>query len=67
MKWTDEKVEQLLDEYEYCDLIELSEKLGCTVKALTRKAEKLRLFTETGLIAYYVLGTGEPERNKMPS
>lgn len=44
MKWTDEKVEQLLDEYEYCDLIELSEKLGCTVKALTRKAEKLHLF-----------------------
>ena len=44
MKWTDEKIEQLLDEYEYCDLLELSEKLGCTIKAITRKAEKLRLF-----------------------
>lgn len=44
MKWSQDKLEQLLDEYEYCDLIELSQKLGCTVKALTRKAEKLRLF-----------------------
>lgn len=44
MKWTDEKLELLVDEYAYCDLKELSEKIGCTVKALTRKAEKLRLF-----------------------
>lgn len=44
MRWSQDKLDILLDEYEYCDLEKLSQKLGCTVKALTRKAEKLRLF-----------------------
>lgn len=44
MKWTEEKIALLNDEYEYCDLKDLSQKIGCTVKAITRKAESLRLF-----------------------
>lgn len=44
MKWSQDKLEQLLDGYEYMNLEELAGQIGCTVKALTRKAEKLRLF-----------------------
>lgn len=43
MRWSQDKLDILLDEYEYGDLEKLSQKLGCTIKALTRKAEKLRL------------------------
>lgn len=43
MKWTDEKVEILKDAYEYEDLELLSNKLGVTVKAVIRKAQKLKL------------------------
>lgn len=44
MKWTDEKIEMLKDGYKYMDLNELANQIGCTVKALTRKAEAIRLF-----------------------
>ena len=44
MKWTDEKVEILKDGYQYMNLEKLASQIGCSVKALTRKAEKLRLF-----------------------
>lgn len=44
MRWSKDKLDLLIDEYQYCNLYDLANKIGCTVKALTRKAEKLRLF-----------------------
>lgn len=44
MKWDDEKVVILRDNYAYSDLNELAGKLGTTKKAVIRKAQKLHLY-----------------------
>lgn len=43
MKWTDEKVAILTDEYAYVNLEQLAIKLSTTVKGVRRKADKLKL------------------------
>ena len=47
MKWTDKEIQMLIDGFAYCELETLSKEIGCTVKALKRKAERLRLSRAT--------------------
>lgn len=43
MKWTDEKLNILKDEYSYVDSKELATKLGCSVSALAKKASRINI------------------------
>lgn len=43
MKWTDEKIDILKDEYSYVDNEELATKLGCSISALIKKASRLNI------------------------
>ena len=43
MKWTDEKLNILKDEYSYVDNEELATKLGCSISALIKKASRLNI------------------------
>ena len=43
MKWTDDKLNILKDEYGYVDNKELATKLGCTTSALVKKASRINI------------------------
>lgn len=43
MKWTDEKLNILKDEYSYVSNEELATKLGCSVSALVKKASRINI------------------------
>ena len=43
MKWTDEKLNILKDEYSYVNNEELATKLGCSVSALVKKASRINI------------------------
>lgn len=43
MKWDEQKIQVLKDEYPYCNLDKLAKKLNTTVKSVRRKAESIKL------------------------
>ena len=43
MKWTDDKLDILKDEYGYVDNKELANKLGCSISALVKKASRINI------------------------